>query len=272
WKSTYRIVMPTRSDAKPLLQGWAIVDNTVGEDWDNVQLSLIAGSPQSFIQEISQPYYARRPVVNLPEMAMLTPQTHEQTLQNFNPSAAVVPTSTELASSRDRLEQFAKLSGDAGGGVGSGHGAGVGPGSGGGMAGGTYRVNAPTNSAMAGASAETVAVDAMLENQQITAETKDVGDLFEYKIKQPVTIRKNQSALVPILQARIDAEKVSLWAPGNQRALRALWLTNSSGLTLDRGTFSIQEGETFAGEGLVDPIKPGEKRLISYAADPSIVI
>src|SRR5436190_10864403 len=56
WKSTYRIVLPTRADAKPLLQGWAIVDNTVGEDWDNVELSLIAGAPQSFVQEISQPF------------------------------------------------------------------------------------------------------------------------------------------------------------------------------------------------------------------------
>jgi len=89
WKSTYRIVLPSQADHKPLLQGWAVVDNTVGEDWDNVELSLIAGAPQSFVQDISKPYYARRPVVGLPELAMLTPQTHEQTL--------------------DRLETYAKL-------------------------------------------------------------------------------------------------------------------------------------------------------------------
>jgi len=79
WKSTYRIVIP--NEGKPLLQGWAIVDNTVGEDWKNVQLSLVAGAPQSFIQELSQSYYARRPVVALPENAMTRPQTHEATLQ-----------------------------------------------------------------------------------------------------------------------------------------------------------------------------------------------
>ena len=45
----------------PPLQGWAVVDNTVGADWDNVQLSLVAGAPQSFIQPISQPLYTRRP-------------------------------------------------------------------------------------------------------------------------------------------------------------------------------------------------------------------
>src|SRR5271168_1285058 len=44
WKTTYRIVLPTKPEKKPLLQGWAIVDNTVGEDWDNVELSLVAGA------------------------------------------------------------------------------------------------------------------------------------------------------------------------------------------------------------------------------------
>src|SRR5579864_2512586 len=82
WKSTYRIVIP--NEGKPLLQGWAIVDNTVGEDWKNVELSLVAGAPQSFVQELSQPYYTRRPVVPLPENAMLTPQTHEATMEAEN--------------------------------------------------------------------------------------------------------------------------------------------------------------------------------------------
>ncbi|HTW23021.1 MAG TPA: hypothetical protein VMD78_05445, partial [Candidatus Baltobacteraceae bacterium] len=81
--------------------------------------------------------------------------------------------------------------------------------------------------------------------------------------------RKNESALVPIVQAHVDAEKVSLWNAGlsSARPLRALWLTNSSPLTLDSGSFTILEDEAFAGEGLTDSIKPGEKRLLSYAAD-----
>ena len=43
WKSTYRLVLPAKAADKPLLQGWAIVDNTIGEDWTNVELSLVAG-------------------------------------------------------------------------------------------------------------------------------------------------------------------------------------------------------------------------------------
>jgi len=45
WKATYRMVFPRESNGNATVQGWAVVDNTVGADWDNVQLSLVAGAP-----------------------------------------------------------------------------------------------------------------------------------------------------------------------------------------------------------------------------------
>ena len=112
----------------------------------------------------------------------------------------------------------------------------------------------------------------LLKAQRVEAEAKAVGDFFEYNLKEKVTIGKNQSALVPILQARIDADKVTLWNEDSDQALRALWLHNTSGLTLDAGSFNIIDDETFAGEGMLDAVRPGEKRLISYAADPAVRI
>jgi hypothetical protein len=276
WKSTYRIVIP--NDGKPLLQGWAIVDNTVGEDWRNVELALVAGAPQSFVQELSQPYYTRRPVVPLPENAMLSPQTHEATMEE-NENARVAGDATVVngvpgvvggvaGASHDRLESFAKLQQPqriTGGGAGAGYGSGSGGGIGGGVSHGTgierFRMGADS----------AVAADS-LESATTTAQTHDLGDLFEYKLKDRVTIRKNQSALVPILQSRIDAEKVSVWNPSESSVLRALWVNNTSDLTLDGGSFNVLEGEAFAGEGLMDPIKPGEKRILSYAADLGVLV
>jgi hypothetical protein len=49
-----------------------------------------------------------------------------------------------------------------------------------------------------------------------------------------------------------------------------VWLENNSKLTLDSGSFSIFESGEFAGEGLLDPIHPGEKRLLSYATDQAV--
>ena len=95
-------------------------------------------------------------------------------------------------------------------------------------------------------------------------------DFFQYSLTDPITIRKNESAMVPILQAKLPVERVTLWSATHPVALRALWITNSSTLTLDRGSFSIVENGSFGGEGLLDPIHPGEKRLLSYAADQAV--
>ncbi len=89
-----------------------------------------------------------------------------------------------------------------------------------------------------------------------------------------MTIRKDQSALVPIVNTPIEAERVSVWnrATGTGRPLRAVWLTNTSSLTLDGGTFSVIDAGAFAGEGIVEPLKPNEKRLLSYGSDLAVQV
>jgi hypothetical protein len=88
-----------------------------------------------------------------------------------------------------------------------------------------------------------------------------------------ITVRRNQSALVPIINVPASIERVSLWnGQVGTQPLRALWLTNASDLTLDAGTFSIVDGGAFAGEGLIEPLKPQEKRLLSYAVDLGLQI
>jgi hypothetical protein len=249
WKSTYRILLPTKPDAKPLLQGWAIVDNTVGEDWKDVELSLVAGAPQSFIQDLSRPYYTRRPVVELPEAALLTPQTHEGTMEEAKPMSLPPPAPPPSEPARGRN------SGGVVGGVAakserfdaSGRGFGAGP-----------PASAPASLAEAA------------EREEASANAQDLGDLFEYNLKEKVTILKNRSALVPIISSHVDAEKVTLWSASSPRALRALWIKNTSGLTLDSGTFNIIDNNAFAGEGLIDPLKPQERRLLSYAVDQGV--
>jgi hypothetical protein len=258
WKSTYRIIIPEKQGEKPLLQGWAIVDNTIGEDWKDVQLSLVAGAPQSFIQNISQPFYARRPVVPLPQSVMLTPQSQEATLEGGEQDQVV-----------------AKLGGETG--------AGMARASGGGVGGGVFPKNTPNagisarsltqmaqvQSAAPAAQVTTGQLSGWLESQSPEAEGQSLGDFFEYKINQKVTINKNQSALVPILQAHIEAEKVTLW---NEHSipLRALWIKNTSGQVLDSGSFNILEADSFAGEGIFETIHPDERRLLSYAGDAAV--
>ena len=263
WKSTYRILFDNRASAGPkqaTLQGWAVIDNTVGADWNNVQLSLIAGAPQSFIQPISQPYYSRRPEIGLPQEARLLPQTHESGESTANGSAGGVMGGLGLGAAPAPQ----RLGNGSGVGLGSGSGNGLGPGSGSGTGGGTYRISA-------GATPAAISYEDSASTS-IAPQTTSAGfdDFFEYKLTEPVTILKNQSALVPILQTKIDVDPVTLYSVNEHSGRRALWITNTSSLTLDRGSFSILESGNFSGQGLFDPIHPGERRLLSYAADTAV--
>ncbi len=286
WKCTYRILFDGAAKAgsaeTATLQGWAVIDNTVGTDWDGVQLSLVAGAPQSFLQPISQPYYSRRPEIGLPQEAQLTPQTHEsgeatKVAATDSSTAPDVPASSGVAGAgmgastgimggmglnteqvvgapmqtTRRVHGSEGLVSGLGNGMGAGHGTG----------GGNYALASPAPIAYEDSASASIAPNT-------TAAAFD--DYFEYKLNEPVTIKKNESALVPILQAKVAVDPVTLWSPGGQPPLRALWLKNTSGLTLDRGSFSIVEGGNFSGQGLLDPIHPGEKRLLSYAADEAV--
>src|SRR5262245_41929256 len=74
WKSSYRLIFET--SAQPTLEGWAIVDNTTGEDWTNVQLALVSGRPISFVSQLYEPRYIQRPVADLPEDRAQRPVVH----------------------------------------------------------------------------------------------------------------------------------------------------------------------------------------------------
>src|SRR5436309_11991761 len=75
WKSSYRLIFD--QSAQPTLEGWAIVDNTTGEDWTNVQLALVSGRPISFISRLYEPRYIQRQVAELPEDSAQRPVVHE---------------------------------------------------------------------------------------------------------------------------------------------------------------------------------------------------
>jgi hypothetical protein len=85
WKSSYRLIF----DVKPrtLLEGWAIVDNTSGDDWSNVRLAVVSGRPVSFVSHLYDPKYVERQSAELTESAPVSPVVHEATVAGFAVSA-----------------------------------------------------------------------------------------------------------------------------------------------------------------------------------------
>ena len=239
WKATYRVVL--RAAQKAFLQGWAVVDNTTPIDWTDVELSLVSGAPVSFVQRLSQPVYANRPVVPLPQGVRVAPTTHEGTMEDLAPrelqASAGSGLSAELLPGSVPSKRMAMAA-------------------------------APSPAPMASFN------DAFETTSLPAAEAGSLAEQFEYRIKEPLTINRNQSALLPVLQTSVTADKVSVYNGGGDgpNPRLAVWLQNASGLTLDGGSFSIVDDGAFAGEGIFETIQPDERRLLSYAIDLAVEI
>ncbi|HET6881201.1 MAG TPA: hypothetical protein VFI31_13660 [Pirellulales bacterium] len=241
WKTSYRLVL--RQGEKPFLQGWAIVDNTTEEDWDDVSLTLVSGRPISFVMDLYQSLFVYRPKVQPELFAGLRPQTHDQDL-----AASDAEFRAKLASSTFGGEQGrSRMSGMGGMG-------------GGGMA-----------SGMLAGGADSPAPAPLDPSQGVTsaASAGDVGELFQYVIKIPVTLARQKSAMLPIVNETVAAEKVSLYSPQAHRRhpLNALELTNLTALHLMQGPITVFDDNVYAGNARILDLPPGGKRLVSYALD-----
>ena len=234
WKSSYRLIFG--ASGQPVLEGWAIVDNTTGEDWTKVQLSLVSGRPISFVSQLYAPKYVDRPSAELADDRAARPVVHEG---GFDANA------------------------------------GIGRGEGGGVGGGVNRAQSFAQLRAAPAPMAPVAGRAMAETMQVapssivaSASAGELGELFEYRIAQPVTIRKDESAMLPFLQQPIEARKLLIYSDhSSQHPTNAAELTNSSGKTLDGGPITVYDGGAYGGEALMETLKAADKRLISYAVD-----
>ncbi len=332
WKTTYRVVLD--EGGKPFFQGWAIVDNVSEEDWRDVELSLISGTPVSFIQPLQQPFYRYRPVVPIPDDLQLNPQTYEPgegtgdgttgALSGTitDPNGAVVAGATVTITNNANGQQVNVSTTDEGKFTAQSLSAGI------------YNITVSAQgfkqltmqnvsvsanrvarlnlSIEVGSVAETVTItggvaesgrnivaDLAVNGRRfsnlalmkpgaaprptlsealtsgasgVTADTQaaEVGaDLFEYRIAQPVTLLRDRSALIPILQTRMTGERVSIYndAARGGRPMSGLLLKNDSPLTLESGALTIIDGNAYAGEALMERLKPGEERLISFALD-----
>jgi hypothetical protein len=240
WKSSYRLIFGGAK--QPLLEGWAIVDNTTGEDWNKIQLSLVSGRPISFISELYAPRYIDRPKAELPDDSAAVPVVHQGAIDQAN----AIPQRIRVGGNVAQLQAPSGAAGALGSLVGSG---------------------APPPPMKR---EERAAIPYRGDPSTITANAtaQELGELFEYRMPTPVTIRKNESAMLPFLQQPLEARKLLIYSQrGSQHPTNAVELTNSTGKTLDGGPITVYDEGAYGGEALVETVKAGDKRLISYAVD-----
>ena len=251
WKTSYRLLM---GDEKSGLQGWAIIENQTDNDWTNVQLSLVSGRPISFIQELYQPLYIPRPVVNPELFASLRPQTYEAGMAEEKLGRAQTGGGAGLFQNtnqpaRERMER--------------------------------RRAGAPAAPAPSGGA---MPADAMLaetlaksidpsESIASVASASQVGELFQYTVGN-VSLPRQRSAMIPIITDPIEVEKLSIYNQSvlQKHPLNGARVKNTTNKHLLQGPITVIDGAAYAGDAQIDNVPPGQERLLSYGVDLQMLV
>lgn len=232
WKASYRVALASGGAEAPYLQGWALVDNPLDEDWKEVELSLVSGLPISFRHDLYSPRYLKR----------------REVIVQAQSSAGPVLTEANLLAQAALRQQAAEAA----------------PPPALGMMGGAVTALP--------AAARPSAVSSVARSQEVMAVTQALGDLFQYRIERPVTVPRNQSALVPIVGSSFEGGRKLLYNSKEcaRNPLTIIEFKNTTGLTLEGGPLTVFEGGIYAGEAMLDTLIPEEERMIPYAVDLSV--
>ena len=251
WKTSYRLIMSKEQalEEKCLLSGWSLIENTTNQDWEDVEVSLVAGMPVSFKYEFYRPIFIQRPVIRPPKVLSVKPTEIEEgvEMERYEDYSA-----SEMVAKPSALRKRAMMSRKGG------------------------PPPTPAGAIGYGGMANIMTDDALLDKvkAQTNIQTKDLGELFEYKISNLVSIKRKRSALVPILTESIKARRVLLYNKNEygRNPNACLEITNNTSLTLERGPVTIIYDDNLAGEAIVPFLNKEDTRLLNYAVEQAVIV
>jgi hypothetical protein len=263
WKTSYRMLLPKHDDEKSLtkatLQGWALVDNTSDEDWNNVNLTLVSGLPISFTHDLYSPRYKTRPEIKVEEEEAYAPPVLE---------AATKDSRYIDRSERRSRDSDSHFNHDYNRSVGLGRGRGRG-------GGGNRSLTDLYNESQGIRSSSTARAEIReAQAEQVQVKTAEIGDLFSYEISHAVTVRRNGAGLVPIYQGSTETKKIAIYNSSihNKNPMSAILLKNTTNVTLEGGPVTVLENENYVGEAMLDTIKSNEEKILPYSVELSCKI
>ncbi len=269
WKVSYRMLLggvgaghgdtSAAAGAANYLQGWALVENTTDYDWNGIHLSLVSGRPVSFIQDLYQPLYLPRPVVPPDVVASPYPQTHGSNLQQDRATSAggsfgsaprgTFPDENGIATKSDLAAPMSVAAPPQ------------------------YRSSAKLEQETRSEPNSLYQSSGLVAGSvRAQAQGASVGEQYAYNISIPVTLPRQQAAMIPIVAQEIGGDKVLLYNADSDPKfpLDAVRLHNTTNLHLKGGPVTLFDGGAYAGDARMEDVSPGETRLISYAVDLSV--
>ncbi len=284
WRPSYRVVI---DEGEALLQAWAVVQNTSGEDWIDVELSLTTGTPIAFRSDLGTPITPPRPTItDTGEVVMAVPMS-ETTLAHAPPPPPAAAMAEEMAPMEDSEADYA-MAGEQGPMGGGGRGSGRARPrrsrrAEGGRSVGSLRAPSPvTGDAPSDDDGRyRSGISANMAQQSVSAMAASVvlGDgVTRYDLNQPVTIPDGASTMVAILSERVPGREAHLFAPdpgvptSRTHPFRVVRLENQTGAVLERGPISVLGHGSFLGQGVLEPLPRDATTFVPFAVDRSVAV
>ena len=83
---------------------------------------------------------------------------------------------------------------------------------------------------------------------QAVASGGTVGELYSFYVQHPVTLQRRRSAMLPIVNQQVAAEKISIYNQSvhAKHPLNGVYLTNNTGMKLMAGPITVFDGGAYA--------------------------
>jgi hypothetical protein len=296
WRPSYRVVV---GKGGADLQVWGIVQNLSGEDWKNVELTLVAGAPIAFESTLGEAITPTRPVITdtgeiiaqVPEGMTTYAEGPGGAVDRYAPEEEKPPAAPAAeAAPADADEGYAYD---------------------GSMPSGSAKADAKKGRAAGGAAPKKAAMPtrapapappppppavqreaarraAMNElSKQGLSAPRSVsalaavavgGGTTRYKIPGEVTVPDESATMVLLVSRKVPGESVFLFAPdggvpdSSAHPFRVVRFENATAGLLERGPIAVFGEGQFLGQGMLDPLPPKGKATVPFALDRSIAV
>lgn len=281
WKPTYRVVLPEGGKGKALLQAWAVVDNTSGEDWRQVQLALTSGAPIAFRYDLHTPRDVDRPDLTETSVRRRAAVAMGETTYagGEREKRDDVAATAEPAPMADAPAEADKEEGTGLVGLGGiARGAGAGKGTGYGAAPARMQAPAAPRPAAQAPAQPTLDLESLRRSTLAQARATAVSGLSRFDIGTAVTVPDGTSTMVALINQEVDGEETFLFRPGGAgvgyevNPYRVVRFRNTTPFVLESGPISIYAGGSFVGEGISETVGTNTSATIPFAVETGMMV
>jgi hypothetical protein len=247
WKASYRATLPKPGEDRGRLLGWAHLENLSGEDWRDVDLTLVSGDPVTFRQAIYRAYLVDRPEVPVEVLGRILPRLDEG-------AVALAPRAAGAAALDEELGTLAKQ-------------------------GAAASMMAVGEMAAAPMAADAAAPAPELFDAGMARAGTEAATQVVFRVPDPVTLERGRTLMVPIVAQPVPMARIAVYQPAThpRHPVAGVRLTNDSAAGLPPGVMTLYEAGgdgriDFVGDARLATLPPGDARLVGYALDQKTLI